>query len=184
MKTLANRGVVARSEHDTAKARFDKATAALTQARSTLSARREALKQAGAQLGYTDLIAPFDAVVLTKNADIGDIITPLGAASTSKAAVVTIADMTTTNDFALLLLSWINDLSFPRSRRLFFERGLVRDLFAVLPDQPEITALSQRYQARFDPRPAGACVRCSPWPRLCERKTAPREFPDSRSFYR
>jgi len=64
--------------------------------------------------------------------------------------------MTTTNDFALLLLSWINDLSFPRSRRLFFERGLVRDLFAVLPDQPEITALSQRYQARFDPRPAGA----------------------------
>jgi len=93
MKTLANRGVVARSEHDTAKARFDKATAALTQARSTLSARRETLKQAGAQLGYTELTAPFDAVVLTKNADVGDIITPLGASSTSKAAVVTIADM-------------------------------------------------------------------------------------------
>jgi len=32
-------------------------------------------------------------VVLTKNADVGDIITPLGASSTSKAAVVTIADM-------------------------------------------------------------------------------------------
>ena len=93
MKTLANRGVVARSEHDTAKARFDKATAALTQARSTLSARRETLKQAGAQLSYTELTAPFDAVVLTKNADVGDIITPLGASSTSKAAVVTIADM-------------------------------------------------------------------------------------------
>jgi len=93
MKTLANRGVVARSEHDTAKARFDKATAAVSQAKASLEARREALRQAGAQLSYTELTAPFDAVVLTKNADVGDIITPLGASSTSKAAVVTIADM-------------------------------------------------------------------------------------------
>jgi len=31
--------------------------------------------------------------VLTKNADVGDIVTPLGASSTSKAAVVTLADM-------------------------------------------------------------------------------------------
>jgi len=32
-------------------------------------------------------------VVLTKNADIGDIVTPIGAAADAKAAVVTIADM-------------------------------------------------------------------------------------------
>jgi RND family efflux transporter MFP subunit len=32
-------------------------------------------------------------VVLTKNADVGDIVTPLGAAANAKAAVVTIADM-------------------------------------------------------------------------------------------
>jgi len=32
-------------------------------------------------------------VVLTKNADVGDIITPFGAAANAKAAVVTIADM-------------------------------------------------------------------------------------------
>jgi RND family efflux transporter MFP subunit len=37
--------------------------------------------------------APFDAIVLTKNADIGDIVTPIGAAANAKAAVVTIADM-------------------------------------------------------------------------------------------
>jgi RND family efflux transporter MFP subunit len=37
--------------------------------------------------------APFDAVVLTKNADVGDILTPLGAAANAKASVVTIADM-------------------------------------------------------------------------------------------
>ena len=32
-------------------------------------------------------------MVLTKNADIGDIVTPLGAAANAKAAVVTIADL-------------------------------------------------------------------------------------------
>ena len=44
-------------------------------------------------LEYTLIRAPFDAVVLTKNADVGDIVTPLGAAANAKAAVVTIADM-------------------------------------------------------------------------------------------
>ena len=33
--------------------------------------------------------APFDAVVLTKNADVGDIVTPIGAAANAKASVVT-----------------------------------------------------------------------------------------------
>jgi len=93
MKKLAAGDYVARSEHDAAKARLDKAEAALSQAKATLAARDQALKKAEAERGYTELEAPFDAVVLTKNADIGDIISPLGASSTSKAAVVTIADM-------------------------------------------------------------------------------------------
>ena len=94
MKTLVAGDYVARSEHDTAKARLEKAEAALAEARAALAARTEALNKAEAELGYTDFEAPFDAVVLTKNADVGDIISPLGASSTSKAAVVTIADMT------------------------------------------------------------------------------------------
>lgn len=93
MKKLAAGDYVARSEHDTAKARLDKAVATLNQARATLASRTEAFNQARATLAYTDLEAPFDAVVLTKNADVGDIISPLGASATSKAAVVTIADM-------------------------------------------------------------------------------------------
>lgn len=64
--------------------------------------------------------------------------------------------MTTANDFALLLLSWINGLSFPRSRRLFFERGLVRDLFDVLPEHPDIASLADRYYARFNLQAVGA----------------------------
>jgi RND family efflux transporter MFP subunit len=93
MQQLITGDYVARADHDTAKARLDKAVAALAQAKAALAARGEALHKAEAERDYTDLEAPFDAVVLTKNADIGDIISPLGASSTSKAAVVTIADM-------------------------------------------------------------------------------------------
>ncbi|HCR14070.1 MAG TPA: efflux RND transporter periplasmic adaptor subunit [Solidesulfovibrio sp.] len=93
MKKLVTGDYVAHSDYDTAEARLKKAAAALDQAKANLKARAEALNQAEAQLTYTDLEAPFDAVVLTKNADVGDIISPLGASSTSKAAVVTIADM-------------------------------------------------------------------------------------------
>jgi RND family efflux transporter MFP subunit len=93
MKKLVAGGYVARSEHDTAKARQDKAEAALAQAKANFSARGQALRKTEAERNYTDLEAPFDAVVLTKNADVGDIISPLGASTTSKAAVVTVADM-------------------------------------------------------------------------------------------
>ena len=37
--------------------------------------------------------APFDGTVLTKNAEIGEVVAPLGASATSKGAVVLIADM-------------------------------------------------------------------------------------------
>jgi hypothetical protein len=61
------------------------------------------------------------------------------------------AAMESINDFALLLLSWINDMAFARTRGLFFERGYVRELFAVLPDQAPIAAFKTRYFDRFAP---------------------------------
>ncbi len=92
-KELASRGFVARSSYDDALARYEKAVAAVAAAEATLKANIAALESANVLLGYTEIRAPFDAVVLTKNADIGDIVTPLGAAANAKAAVVTIADM-------------------------------------------------------------------------------------------
>ncbi len=93
MSRLVKNGYVARSEHDTATARKDKAAAALAQAETELAAREAALAEARANLEYTLIRVPFDAVVLTKNADVGDIISPLGASANAKAAVVTIADL-------------------------------------------------------------------------------------------
>jgi len=92
-KELLSRGVVARQAYDDALARYEKAVAAVASAEAALKANTAALEGATALLEYTLIRAPFDAVVLTKDADVGDIVTPLGAAANAKAAVVTIADM-------------------------------------------------------------------------------------------
>ncbi|MBN1105868.1 MAG: efflux RND transporter periplasmic adaptor subunit [Deltaproteobacteria bacterium] len=90
---LAAKGFVARSVFDTAEARYRMARAEVAAQEAALRASEAALAEAQVMLDYSFIRAPFDAVVLTKNADIGDIVTPLGAAANAKAAVVTIADM-------------------------------------------------------------------------------------------
>ncbi|MBI5453217.1 MAG: efflux RND transporter periplasmic adaptor subunit [Deltaproteobacteria bacterium] len=92
-KTLLAEGIVSKSEYDASEARFRKAQAAVESAKASIKAASAGLRAADVSVEYTLIRAPFDAVVLTKNADIGDIITPLGAAANAKAAVVTIADM-------------------------------------------------------------------------------------------
>jgi RND family efflux transporter MFP subunit len=92
-KELLARGVIARQAYDDAMARYEKAVAAVASAEAALKANTAALEGATALLEYTLIRAPFDAVVLTKDADVGDIVTPLGAAANAKAAVVSIADM-------------------------------------------------------------------------------------------
>jgi len=94
-KRLLAKEFTTRSVYDAAEARYKKALAAVSGARSQVRANEAAVREAKVSLEYTYIRAPFDAVVLTKNADIGDIVTPIGAASTAKAAVVTLADMST-----------------------------------------------------------------------------------------
>ncbi len=92
-KDLVAQGFISRAEYDTAEARYKKAAAAVAAAQAEIKASTAALQGAKVALEYTVIRAPFDAVVLTKNADIGDIVTPIGAAANVQAAVVTIADM-------------------------------------------------------------------------------------------
>jgi len=92
-KELLSRGVIARQAFDDAQARYEKAVAAVASAEAAVKSNTSALEGASALLEYTMIRAPFDAVVLTKDADVGDIVTPLGAALNAKASVVTIADM-------------------------------------------------------------------------------------------
>lgn len=92
-KELVEKGYIAKADFDAAEARYKKAMAAVAAAEAAIQANAATLKNAEVQVEYTLLRAPFDAVVLTKNADVGDIVTPLGAAVNAKASVFTIADM-------------------------------------------------------------------------------------------
>jgi RND family efflux transporter MFP subunit len=92
-KELLAHDFVSRADYDTSEARYKRAIAAVDAAEAAVRANTAALQGANVNIEYTLIRAPFDAVVLTKNADVGDIVTPIGAAAEAKAAVVTIADM-------------------------------------------------------------------------------------------
>jgi RND family efflux transporter MFP subunit len=92
-RNLVGSGAVSRSEFDAAEARYATAKASVEASSAAVESGGAALKSAQISLSYSEIRAPFDAVVLTKNADVGDIITPFGAAANAKAAVVSIADL-------------------------------------------------------------------------------------------
>jgi RND family efflux transporter MFP subunit len=92
-KELLARDFVSQAEYDASEARYKRAIAAVDAAEAAVKASEALLRAAEVSVEYTLIRAPFDAVVLTKNADAGDIVTPIGAAAEAKAAVVTIADM-------------------------------------------------------------------------------------------
>lgn len=85
-RILLERDMVARAEYDVAEARYKRVVAGI-------DAAKFAVKEAQVAVDNTRIIAPFDGTVLKKNADVGEIVAPLAGAASSKAAVVTIADM-------------------------------------------------------------------------------------------
>ena len=87
------------------------AEGALAAAGHGVAAAEAVLRGAEVNAGYAEVRAPFDGVVLTKNADIGDMITPLGASTDSRAAVVTMADPA-----SLLVEADVSETSLPRVR--------------------------------------------------------------------
>jgi HlyD family secretion protein len=92
-KELFSQGIIARADFDTAELRYQRDVAASAGAKASIKAARAAVTGAAAAVDYTLIRAPFDGVVLTKNADVGDIVSPLAVQANAKAAVVTLADM-------------------------------------------------------------------------------------------
>jgi RND family efflux transporter MFP subunit len=86
MRLLLKQEFVAQADYDIAEARYKRVVA-------TIDAAKFGLKEAEVAVDNTRIIAPFDGTVLKKNADVGEIVAPLAGAASSKAAVVTIADM-------------------------------------------------------------------------------------------
>jgi RND family efflux transporter MFP subunit len=86
MRILLKQEAIAPVEVDVADARYKRVVA-------TIEAARYGVREAEVAVENTRIIAPFDGTVLKKNADVGEIVAPLAGAASSKAAVVTIADM-------------------------------------------------------------------------------------------
>jgi len=85
-RILLKKELVAQADYDIAEARYKRVVA-------TIDAAKFGLKEAEVAVENTRIVAPFDGTVLKKNADVGEIVAPLAGAASSKAAVVTIADM-------------------------------------------------------------------------------------------
>lgn len=86
-QTMYASGTTSKAELDAADARFKRVQASIKLAEAAVSA-------AEVELENTRIRAPFDGTVLTKNANVGEVVAPFAAAAGSRAAVVTIADMT------------------------------------------------------------------------------------------
>jgi len=83
---LLRKQLSSQADYDAARARYDRVEA-------TIAAAGASVKAAEVQLENTRIRAPFDGTILTKNADVGEVVAPFGAGASSKVAVVTIADM-------------------------------------------------------------------------------------------
>ena len=92
---LLAEGFVSQASHDIAVARYNKSTAQIASLQASIAAAVANLRGAQVAVEQTLIRAPFDGVVLTKAANVGDIVTPFSSALDSKGAVVTMADMTT-----------------------------------------------------------------------------------------
>lgn len=92
---LYEKKFISESSLDTAKARAEKARASVSSLKAAIGVAEANVRSASVSVEQTLIRAPFDGVVLTKNANVGDIITPFSSAADSKGAVVNMADMDT-----------------------------------------------------------------------------------------
>ena len=92
---LQAQGFISPQAVDVVQTRAQGAQAAVAAARASLAAAQAQVKVQQVARSFTDIRAPFDGVVLVKNANVGDIITPLSSAAGTQGAVVTMADMRT-----------------------------------------------------------------------------------------
>ncbi|MCX8097958.1 MAG: efflux RND transporter periplasmic adaptor subunit [Casimicrobiaceae bacterium] len=92
---LFAQGFISQAALDTAASRVERIRAQLASLEAAIEVSAAQARSAQIAVDQTLIRAPFDGVILTKNANVGDIITPFSSATGTQGAVVTIADLST-----------------------------------------------------------------------------------------
>ena len=92
---LLAKGFVSPATVDTARWRADRAVAGVASAKATIGVAEANARNAEVAVDYTLIRVPFDGVIVSKSANVGDMVTPFSSAVDSKGAVVSMADMST-----------------------------------------------------------------------------------------
>lgn len=94
-RMLLPKKFISQGAYDGYVARHDTSVALVNNAKAAIVAAQAAYRAAQMAVDYTLIRAPFDGIILSKHANIGDVLAPLSPATQSKGAVVSMADMST-----------------------------------------------------------------------------------------
>ena len=151
-RELLAKNFVSPAAHDTAIGRLEKARAAVSGYRAAITVAQANHRAAQVAVEQTLIRAPFDGVVLTKNANVGDVITPFSSATGSQAAVVTMeveADVSESN-LARVKLDQPCEIQLDALPDTRFRGRLLRLVPTV--DRSKATVLAKVRFAELDPR--------------------------------
>jgi RND family efflux transporter MFP subunit len=157
-RELAQKDFVSGAAVDTAEARFNKAQAGIRTLEAQIAVAQANLRAATVSFDQTLIRAPFTGIVLTKNANVGDILTPFSSASGTTGAVVTMADMSTLEVEADVSESSISRISVGQPAEIqldaFAELRLAGSVSRIVPtvDRSKATLLVKVKLDETDPR--------------------------------
>jgi RND family efflux transporter MFP subunit len=157
-RELAQKDFISGAAVDTAEARFNKAQAGIKTLEAQIAVAQANLRAATVNFDQTLIRAPFTDIVLTKNANVGDILTPFSSASGTTGAVVTMADMSTLEVEADVSESSIARISVGQPAEIqldaFAELRLAGSVSRIVPtvDRSKATLLVKVKLDETDPR--------------------------------
>ena len=162
---LQAQGFISAQGIDAARRRADAARASVVTAQAAVGLAQASQALAAAQLkaqtvnrDNTEIRAPFDGVVLVKNANVGDMITPFSSAAGSQGAVVTMADMGTLEVEADVSEANVGKVRADQPVEITLdalpELRLAGSVARIVPtvDRAKATVMTKIRFARIDPR--------------------------------
>ncbi len=155
---LVARGFVSQATADTARWRTDRASAGVANAGAAIAVAEANARNAQIAVDFTLIRAPFDGVIVSKSANVGDLVTPFSSAVDSKGAVVNMADMSTLEVEADVSESSLSRIKVGQPCEIVLDalpdarfRGRISRIVPTV-DRAKATVMTKVQFERIDPR--------------------------------